>query len=617
MIFKSRITRTLIVVLCLTMFFMPITFANTEEKVPWSIKNVTPEIEFDEGIPMPPVVRPVIILSGTDYELGYQYFTQLVQINGKELTSYQYDVESVYRRDKIHKESYSKGELCAIAKIESAIKEYAPEWIDILHGMADGAKDSGLDITYNDLLVHFFLYERMSSWGPHTFSDDVFNHELDADCDLWSSSEKKDESSQAESNDKEGATCSGFAAWGQTTTDGKLLAGGSGDDSEGNFSQTIVVFPKSGNNFITQTFNLVSFGGFPNHPNMNNQGLVRVHHGGSTYTKNEVEAFATVPRGIADMHTIRFANNAEEALEMFLSFSPGRTNMGSGCFYVDVGVVHDDRNSPTNHAFVCESRDPVSIRRPGDNEEGDFIYATNNWFTDVPRGGVKTAHGGHWYEDSWYWWSVSRNNNIFDLLNNNQGKVDAEFMKMMYRYPSMVNESKTLEEIDAEYWDGDGSDYNASVGSLENSSIAVAVPDKGYNGIFYVSTGAVGRLTGPAFPGAHQYQPGKTWTYFELKLAESPKAVAEAAREVAIKNIESVQNELSKVNISKKVERALNDILAKANDNLAVGEQCMKDAENKGKEEIYYISRATRSFAAAQAYANQVYEALVPPKTKP
>ena len=224
------------------------------------------EVEFDEGVPMPNVVRPVIILSGTDYEIGYQYYKQLVQINGMDLPSYQYDVESVYRRDKIHHDSYSEGEMLALGKFEAAIEQYAPEWIDILHGMAEGAKDSGLDITYTDLLLHYSLFERMSSWGPNTLSDDVFNNEGDSECGLW--------------DGQTGSTCSGFAAWGDTTIDGRLIAAGAGDDAEGNFSATVIVFPETGNNYITQTFNLVGFGGFPNHPNMNNKGLVRVHHGG-------------------------------------------------------------------------------------------------------------------------------------------------------------------------------------------------------------------------------------------------------------------------------------------------------------------------------------------------
>lgn len=40
------------------------------------------EIDFAEGVPIPPNVRPVIILSGSDYEIGNQWFQQYVQIFG-------------------------------------------------------------------------------------------------------------------------------------------------------------------------------------------------------------------------------------------------------------------------------------------------------------------------------------------------------------------------------------------------------------------------------------------------------------------------------------------------------------------------------------------------------
>ena len=44
----------------------------------------SPEIEFVDGAPMPPNVRPAIICSGSDYEMGYQYFNQLITIHGWE-----------------------------------------------------------------------------------------------------------------------------------------------------------------------------------------------------------------------------------------------------------------------------------------------------------------------------------------------------------------------------------------------------------------------------------------------------------------------------------------------------------------------------------------------------
>jgi hypothetical protein len=40
--------------------------------------GVGAEINFADGVPIPPNIRPVIILSGSDYEIGYQWFQQRV-----------------------------------------------------------------------------------------------------------------------------------------------------------------------------------------------------------------------------------------------------------------------------------------------------------------------------------------------------------------------------------------------------------------------------------------------------------------------------------------------------------------------------------------------------------
>ncbi len=40
------------------------------------------EISFAGEVPMPPNFRPVVILSGSDYEMGYQFYQQLIQIFG-------------------------------------------------------------------------------------------------------------------------------------------------------------------------------------------------------------------------------------------------------------------------------------------------------------------------------------------------------------------------------------------------------------------------------------------------------------------------------------------------------------------------------------------------------
>ena len=125
---------------------------------------------------------------------------------------------------------------------DSYVKDYTPEWVDILNGMAAGAADAGIEVTYEDLLAFYALYEEFLPWSEKSFVI------------------------------PEQPTCSGFAAWGKATKGGRLVCAGNGDDNIGFFSSTVVVFPETGNAFIASPYNLPGFGGFPSHPGMNDKG---------------------------------------------------------------------------------------------------------------------------------------------------------------------------------------------------------------------------------------------------------------------------------------------------------------------------------------------------------
>ncbi len=219
-----------------------------------------PEISFVDGVPIPPNVRPVIIVQGSDYEMGYQYYQQVVQIYGKWIATHHRTAGQTQRgpwitgpwifKELKHCE-YPKDKLASLKKWKKLFKRYTPEMIEMYKGMADGATDAGIQLSYLDFLAHFISH-------PHS----SIGNESDID---------------------EADKCSGFAAWGCTTADGKLVCGGSGDDQENYFSTTIIAFPKTGNNFIYSPFNIIGFGWSPCHLGMNNKGLVHVHHGGGTH----------------------------------------------------------------------------------------------------------------------------------------------------------------------------------------------------------------------------------------------------------------------------------------------------------------------------------------------
>ena len=76
------------------------------------------EISFENGVPMVPNVSPVILLCGSDYNMGYQYFQQLDQIFGH------WTLEKLQR-------SFTKEVGAELKSYDENLKEHAPEFIDM------------------------------------------------------------------------------------------------------------------------------------------------------------------------------------------------------------------------------------------------------------------------------------------------------------------------------------------------------------------------------------------------------------------------------------------------------------------------------------------------------
>lgn len=549
-----------------------------------------PEVDIVDGIPMPPAVRPVIILSGSDFELGYQYFDQLVRIYGSWIPAHKWG--AMYYCTRLHRARFSAVERSALNEYEGYIRKYAPEWIDILKGMSAGARDNGIRIDYADLLAFFVLYEELAPWSPKTFV--------------------MPNAPSASGTDKLGPACSGFAAWGKTTKDGKLLCAGNGDDDAGFFASTVMVFPKTGNSFIASPYNMPGFGGFPSHPSMNNKGVVQVHHGTGTFATSKWGY--TVPRGMADMHIMRFANTAKEAAEMHLGLPPA-VNYKEGNFFADV----------SGDALVIESRNPNVIRRAGDGGERDFLYATNN-FQSRAMGDKATQdyipHGG-WVSKKPSGmdvtaWSASRNLFMWNMLHNYSGQVDVEFAKMMYRFPSTIS-YPTLEEADARYMREGGKSYQSHIGSLDNSVIGIARPDNGDNGSYFVCSGPATNATGPAMPTLHNYGPGQTYSFFEVKLASGPREVAEAAQRTAQYDLYYANRALAKAGATDAVHFA--PLFEKAKTEYFKAHYYLYDVDAgrvaEGRQAVYSYAKATRAFTRCQVYAQQVCESFAAPPSRP
>ena len=534
--------------------------------------NPEPEISFAAGVPLIPNVRPVIILSGSDYDMGYQYYQQVVQIFGPWIL------------DSVKHAKFTDKELANLKAFQRNIREYTPEFIDFFKGMAAGATDAGVPLSYQEVLAALTTTESYPGAPPGSEDEQL-----------------------------PPTGCSGWAAWGSATKDGKLICGGQMEASP-QFSDTIIAFPKDGNRYIHSPVFIggtkymdfgFSFWGFPT---MNNKGLTFVHHG-NTYSNPREEVTYGIPMGMQIMHTVRYADNAARAFEMLLAYPRqfvwGITNGGG--FWADTG----------GDAFVFESvENPFVVRRAGYVGERDFLYATNNRLCKemggigMCEGKVYVPHAG--WADFQIVGSVGRNLGkdavernlgMWNLFHNYHGEIDLGFARMAWRFPAQTPGSK-----ESEY----------RICNLNVAGLGIALPDDGDEGSYYVSTGYPSRISYIPAPNSHSFRIAPTFSFYHLKLASSPEQVMTAAMLQAQHDLHYANQELRKLTYWDSPYAPLDEIYNKAAIEWFKGSYYQGLARKAtGNERIYDLSKATRGFTRCQAFARQVYDALVPPATKP
>jgi hypothetical protein len=525
------------------------------------------EIPYAGHVPLPPNVRPVIILSGSDYEMGYQFYQQLIEIFGPWIL------------EKVAGDRFTENELKSKDVYEAYIKEYAPEFIEMFEGMAQGAADAGVSLSYDEVLSHF-VKKKFLRWRPPT-------------------------------------DCSGFAAWGTATKNGRLICAGS-TDHEVTFEITLMGFPETGNNFILSPFRPTEFGWLGGHPGMNNKGLAYVHHGATHWIRSKPEEKWTegITEGIANLHTLRFASNAAEAKDMQLAYPSG--DGFAGGFWVDV----------QGHSYVIESREnPRAIRKPGDYDERDFLYSTNNALckelahcqNPPPKGNVYIPHGG-WLGTGATISSVPRNVGLWDMLHHYHSLVDLAFVEMVTRFPGTPPRYPTLEEADAAYYKKQGEGWDPKMCNLENALVGIMIPDNGNEGLYWVSHGCPARIAYPLLPYGHYYRIAPTYSYYQLKLAANPQEVSKAAKDRAQYELYYANQELRKLTYSDHAYAPLDRVFNEAAIEWHKGlyyEDRIQWGLVKQNREVYMWSKTLRAYTRCQALAKQVYNSLVPPAEKP
>ncbi|MFC1724063.1 C45 family autoproteolytic acyltransferase/hydrolase [candidate division KSB1 bacterium] len=506
---------------------------------------------------LPPDILPVVIVSGSDYEMGFQYGQQAGLLIEKRKDEAWADGLRRYTREEINK---------TLQANQYYIRKHTPEHIEVMKGIADGCKASGYNVNYRDVVLMNCTIPKPET---STFPEGAENDELPT---------KK---------------CSVCSAWGSTTKEGKLIGMDTLDGGEAYFGVVIVAFPDKGNNYMTGSL----AGSIGSHFLMNNKGLFIGNSGGGGSPRDidsnyGISWFSGLP------YIARFANNATEARDMMVKW---QIDIAENFHFVDVD----------GNAYVVEKTSAIQdVRKPGDFGEKDFLYSTNNYLSKkmkvTKRGDFVKKHGGYGA------YAAPRNIMLWDMLNNYHGQVDVEFVKMMLRFPGNPPPYPPDGGWDAKVCRPSNS--WVSVLLPDNGDRGEAYICTGPAGrVIQSSMGPGGRKMRTNY----QYING-THTFYKLILGKDPLEVVRRAKSSARSDIATAYEKFMQLNLTDPGYDVLSELYSLANKEYYMGNNALNKAGAAAGNEInFYLAKAATAYARAQAHSLQVYEALVPPPTSP
>jgi hypothetical protein len=321
---------------------------------------------------------------------------------------------------------------------------------------------------------------------------------------------------------------------------------------------------------------------------------------GKNPSEGETDLGYGLPKPCAIQHMLRFARDATEAKDLFLSWEfPSPTNF----------IIADIKGK----AYVVERTAAMKpVRRPGDHGEVDFVYSTNTAMTDEMKAGVDgkefIEHAGWKIPGS----AIPRSLQLWNMFHNYHGKIGVEFMKMMWRFndhphPHSLKKGEFKIERDEK------------IGHRENMRVAVGVPHDGDRGIVHLCTGPAGRVLHPP-TSRHRdcFQVAGTHSFYRLTLASGPEKVVAAAKNDAHDALADAYHEFMFLKYNDPGYCFLDGLNCLATAEYYEGIHAyQKGVLSEGNEALLHFGRAATAFTRSQAHARQLYNSLVPPATKP
>ncbi|MDI4234130.1 hypothetical protein OZ411_15050 [Bradyrhizobium sp. Arg237L] len=579
------------------------------------------EIVFADDVPVVPTICPIVVLQGTNRDMGRQYAQQIIEIYGS----------WIFARQATR--SFSADERAEMSRWEAELAKYMPEILEFAAGWAEGASLSGVPMTYEQVLAIWTGTRPFSTEvRPMAFSQ-ADAHEEGITAAYLGVAVGPDKS-VAEAADM----CSGVCAWGSATVDGKLVAA-STTDHDCTYQATIVAFPDRGNSFIYTPFS--ANGSIPilgrffmgGHPGMNSKGVAYIHHGGANTGEPFSEWGYGVRRGPSTFHILQFAETADQARDMQLGWPVGDTAISLGT----AGGLFAD----AKYGFSLEARSgspdaPNPIVREATYDalgnSFEFLYANNNALS--PRSGHLNAAPKQGYSYSlaggWFTFdpavihsepggvafrrlntknSEGRNRFHYRTMMAGYGRIDLEYMTALYRTGGAIPEGD-FEAVCAR-WNA-GEQWDCSPAHRSNAFTVVMRPDENNAGVYRGCVGPAARDLNCRDPGHGYYYHDETNAFWELILAASPQAVLANAEQKAAEDIQQATQALEGFDGCDAGKSELQRLLEEARDELAGGKKIALEASDRDQQ-LSLLSRKLRAATRAQVRASQVRDAVHPP----
>ncbi|WP_157074494.1 hypothetical protein [Janibacter corallicola] len=501
-----------------------------------------------DGIPLVPTICPVVVLAGSNREMGRQYARQVIDIYG------------TWIFERLTERTVDPDTEGILSEWEQQLSKHAPEILDFAEGWAEGAMGRGVPMTREQAIAVWTGYR------PPADRHVMFGEDLDSTGRIGVNTYSGAHVSPA---GEIADMCSGFCAWAEATTDGELVAG-STTDHDCTYQATIVAFPDVGNSFIYTPFSangsIPGLGRFymAGHPGFNNKGVAYVHHGGQGIDGASCgggppeEWGYGIRRGASTFHALQFASSAAEARDMMLAFpvgDPGPILGTAGGLWADAhyGVAIEERaGSPAKpnpilrdttsdsagnkHSVLYANNNPLSQdsgvwRGP---REGRYSYTTEaGWFitrsSDAGTSDPALIAARMSSKNS-----AARNRYFHRVLRHEVGGFDVEALTRMYRTSGDIPEGPYEESVES--WSA-GTEWDASAAHRGNAFTAVIAPSSTRPGEYRACIGPADRFLQVREPSHGYYYYDETNEFWSLHLTSDPTslladATAEASRRV-------------------------------------------------------------------------------------